>query len=77
MSGENNDMIATIETALQNLSSSVVMRQRKRRRMGSLKIFIGFRQLVDANNSSATVLNAKHVGKLYHNLETLLVSICF
>lgn len=77
MSGENNDMIATIETALQNLSSSVVMRQRKRRRMGSLKIFIGFRQLVDADNSSATVLNAKHVGRLYHNLETLPVSICF
>jgi hypothetical protein len=77
MSGENNDMIATIEAALQNLSSSVVMRQSKRRRMGSLKVYIGFRQLVEANNSSATVLNAKHVGKLYHNLETLFVSTCF
>lgn len=71
---EKNNMILTIETALKNLSISVVMDERQRRNLGALPAIAANRHLNAASYINSTVLTVKNAGKLDHNLIGLFSS---
>jgi hypothetical protein len=66
-SENNNNMIATIEGALNSISSFVITDERERRNLGSFKAFAPHRHLNTANDINVTVLSVENAGKLDHD----------